>query len=258
MILAVSPLARTDVSRGSGKRVEIQRPSVCIIAHNAYGAMRGGLAGHIGGAEHQTAMLARWLAGRGYQTSLLTWDEAQSDKTVIDGVTVLGICGANAGIPGLRFLHPRTTGLFAAMWRANADVYYHNSAEYITGLAAAWCQWQGRAFIYSVASDVACDRTLPVMSALRDRTLYRYGLRHASKIIVQTDRQRDLLKTSFGLDAVQLAMPCRLPVGESRAGNAAPPSTRVVWVGRIDKMKRLEWLLDIAEKMPDAGFVNAN
>ena len=81
-------------------------PSICIIAHNAYGAMRGGLSGHIGGAEHQTALLARWLAERGYPTSLLTWDEGQSDETVIAGVRIIRICGAEAGIPGLRFIHP--------------------------------------------------------------------------------------------------------------------------------------------------------
>ena len=235
-------------------------PSICIIAHNAYGAMRGGLSGHIGGAEHQTALLARWLAERGYPTSLLTWDEGQSDETVIAGVRIIRICGAEAGIPGLRFIHPRTTGLFAAMRQANADIYYHNAAENVTGIAAAWCQWRHRVFIYSVASDVACHCGLPAMNSMRDRALYRYGLRHADGIVVQTNRQRDLLKESFGLDAVPLPMPCRLPVAEIPSGNDLPPSGRVAWVGRIDKMKRMEWILDIAEKMPDLAFdlVGAN
>lgn len=234
--------------------------SICIIAHNAFGAMCGGLTGHIGGAEHQAALLAKWLTKRGYRTTLLTWNEGQPNSSTIDGVNILGICRAQAGLPGLRFFHPRTTGLFAAMRQANADVYYHNSAESVTGLAAAWCQWRRRAFVYSVASDVACERKLPAMRELRDRTLYRYGLRHASRIIVQTDRQRILLKRSFGLDAVPLPMPCCLPVPQFDSGNWQPLSPRVAWVGRIDKMKRMEWILDIAEKMPDLAFdvVGAN
>lgn len=232
----------------------ITKPSICIIAHNAYGAMLGGMAGHIGGAEHQTALLAKWLAGRGYPTSLLTWDEGQSDDCIIDGVRVIGISSAEAGVPGLRFFHPRTTGLFAAMRRANANIYYQNSAENVTGLAAAWCQWCRRVFIYSVASDVACERKLPAMRGLRDRLLYRYGLRHATRIIVQTHRQENLIKESFGLDSMPLPMPCRLPVAVRLAGNAVPPEQRVAWVGRVVPLKRMEWLLDIAARMPDVEF----
>ncbi len=146
------------------------------------------------------------------------------------------------------------------MKRANADLYYHNSAENVTGLAAVWCQWRRRVFIYSVASDVACERKLPAMRGMRDRVLYRYGLRHATRIIVQTHRQGRLLKESFRLDSVPLPMPCRLPVAFAFKENATLPPVRVVWVGRIDRMKRMEWILDIAERMPNIEFdiVGAN
>lgn len=51
------------------------KPHICLIVPNAYGAMAGGRSGHIGGAEHQTTMTARWFAAKGYPVSLVTWDE---------------------------------------------------------------------------------------------------------------------------------------------------------------------------------------
>ena len=54
---------------------------VCIISHFAYGAMTGGATGHIGGVERQTTMLARWLARRDHEVTLLTWDEGQGNHS---------------------------------------------------------------------------------------------------------------------------------------------------------------------------------
>ena len=55
-------------------RAEDRRLSICLVAHNAAGAMFGGDQGHIGGVERQTSLMARWLAARGYGVSVLTWD----------------------------------------------------------------------------------------------------------------------------------------------------------------------------------------
>lgn len=227
---------------------------ICIVAQNAYGALAGGTSGHVGGAEHQTTVLARWLAGRGHQVSLLTWDEGQPDGAVIDGVRVVTMCAPDRGLPGLRFVHPRFTSLLGALRRAEAEVYYHNSAEYVTGLVAVWCRLHRRRFVYSVASDVACDIRLPVMPKRYERVLYRCGLRKAHRIIVQTDTQRRLLHDGFGLDSVALPMPCPGPTAEEHARTPAPAPNTVAWVGRAAAMKRLEWMLEVAGRMPAVTF----
>jgi glycosyltransferase involved in cell wall biosynthesis len=231
-----------------------EKPAICIIAHNAYGAMCGGKNGYVGGAEHQTSFTARWLASQGYETSVLTWDEGQPPVSMIDGVKIISICPSEKGLPGLRFFYPRLTGLYAAMRRADADIYYHNSAEYVTGLAADWCRRQGRAFVYSVASDVACDPKLPVMPKAYERILYRRGLTGAHKILVQTNRQKNALREGFGLAAVPLPMPCAGPSEQDFQQLNSPEPHRVAWIGRAAPVKRLEWLLDIAEKMPQVTF----
>lgn len=232
----------------------MKKPSICIIAHNAYGALTGGAQGHIGGAERQTSLMAKWFAAAGHETSLITWGGRELDGQRVAGVTVRTVGGATDGLPVLRFLHPRLTGLHAALRRADADVYYHNAAEAVTGLAAAWCRRHGRTFVYSAAAELACDIRLPLMSKSYERLLYRHGVRHAHLRIVQTRAQQRLLEQGWGLSSVVLPMPCPGPDAADFCAPAQPQPARVIWVGRVDDNKRLDWFLDVAAKLPSATF----
>lgn len=227
---------------------------ICIVSHFAYGALSGSATGRlVGGVEWQTSLTAKWMASRGYHTSMLTWDEGQPDHQILDGVHVIKICRRDAGLPGVRFFHPRWSGLVRAMNEADADVYYHNCGEYVTGQVAAWCRSNGRAFVYSVASDPDCDPRLPEMKTRRERVLYRFGLRHATRIVVQTTRQQQMLKDGFGLESRVIPMPCPSP-GVDSPDCERDEVPRVAWVGRVVPLKRLEWLLEIAERLPHVRF----
>jgi len=232
------------------------KPRICFVAHFAYGAMAGGDSGHIGGVERQTSLMARWFAAQGYQVSMLTWDEGQEDGVEIDGVRMFKMCRKDAGIKGLRFFWPRWTSLVAAMKRADADVYYQNCAEGVTGQVALWCRRHGRKFVYSIASDPDCDRLLPQMRTYHERILYRYGLKTAEKVIVQTQRQQEMLQSNFGRDSVILPMPCSGPSKDEciSCKQAADGAGRVLWIGRICKPKRPDRLLDLAEACPNLSF----
>lgn len=227
--------------------------SICLVTHNAYGAMVGGAAGHIGGVERQTTLMARWLAARGHRVDIVTWDEGQRDGSEIDGVRVLKLCRRDAGLPGLRFFHPRWSSLNSALRRADARVYYQNCGEYVTGQVALWARRHQRRFVYSVALDADCDPQLPAMRTRRERLLYRYGLRHAHRIIVQTETQRSLLRSGFGLDSIVLPMPSPGPA-EDRIPPSPPRPKLVLWVGRITEQKRPDLLLDLATLCPDVHF----
>jgi len=227
-------------------------PSVCIVAHRAYGAITGGTSGHAGGVEHQTALTARWLAARGHDVQLIVWDEGSGREETIAGVRVIKICREADGIRGLRFFHPRWTALNGALAAADADLYYHNCGEYVTGQVALWCRRHGRRFIFSVASDPECDPALPIMQQ-RERLLYRYGLRRADRIITQTRRQQQMLRDGFGLEATVLPMPCA-GIPEMRPEALTDRPARVVWVGRLSAEKRLEMLPEVAALLPDVRF----
>jgi glycosyltransferase involved in cell wall biosynthesis len=196
--------------------------------------------------------MAKWLAARGHDVTVVTWDEGQRDGTVVDGVRVRVACRRDAGLPGLRFLHPRWSGLCRALRRADADVYYQNCGEYVTGQVALWCRWHGRPFVYSVAADADCDRRLPLMRTLRERVLYRHGLRSARRVIVQTRTQQRLLGDGFGVSAVVEPMPC--PEADGRCTPPGESRARVLWLGRICDVKRPEWFLELARACPEFAF----
>lgn len=229
---------------------------ICLVAHYAYGMISGSTHGHAGGVERQTSLTARWLASRGHKVSLITWDEGQDEIVDIDGVQVIKMCRANAGIPFMRFFYPRWTSLSKALRKAGADLYYHNCAEYITGQIALWCRIHSKQFVYSVASDTECNPLLPEMRTFRERIFYRYGLRKADRIIVQTLKQQKMLLQGFGLSSEVLPMPCPMPATNDYCPRQPPErdNYRVLWIGRIDKEKRLELLMEVALKLPEVTF----
>ena len=227
--------------------------NICFVAHYAYRAMSGIGDGHIGGVERQTSLMAKWLAKRGHRVTVIVWDEGQPDQSVVERVKVLKICRRDAGIPGIRFFVPRWSSLLRALRHADADIYYQNCAEYITGQVALWVRSRRRKFIYSVASDPECDPQLDILDSIRERILYRLGLKMADAVIAQTTRQQHQLQSGFDVNATVLPMPCAKPQ-RSDQSKKKRLRTKVLWVGRIDRIKRAEIILRVARDCPDIEF----
>lgn len=230
------------------------KPKICLIAHKAYGAMANANSAHIGGVEWQTTLMAKWLAAREYDISMLTWDTDHPENQIIDKVKLIKICHENAGFPGLRFFHPKWTSLIQAMKAADADIYYQNCGECVTGQAALWCKKNKKKFVYSVANDVDVQKNLPEMKKLRDRILYRYGIKNADKIIVQTEFQKKLLKQSFNRESTVIPMPCTGPSQQEYQPPELKTPLRILWIARICRQKRPDKLINIAKKCHDINF----
>ena len=224
---------------------------ICLVAHNAFGALTG-RDGHLGGVELQTAMLAEYLAGCGWDVSCITWRESSEPVMCANNVRILQLCAKDDGVPGIRFFHPRWTSLVKAMRQADADLYYQNGAEYVTGQVGLFCRLTDRKFVFSAASDSDSDRTLPALPRLREKWLYRYGLRVADSVIVQTEYQKQAMWSGFGVLSDVLPMPCKIPALERHTEES--DEARIIWVGRIIRSKRLEMLLEIAERENDLRF----
>jgi glycosyltransferase involved in cell wall biosynthesis len=228
--------------------------SVCIAAHKAYGALQGGTSGHIGGVEWQTSLMAKWLSNQGHSVSMLTWDEGGPPVEVIDGVRIIKICRQDSGLPALRFFHPKWSGLTRAMRQADADVYYQNGSECVTGQVAMWCRNNRRKFVFSSASDGDCEAHLPGLVSFWERKLYCYGLRHTAATIVQTEKQRALLKSNFQLESQMIPMPCAHAISRETPADIDKRPKRVLWIGRIYQVKRPDRLVELAENCPEITF----
>jgi glycosyltransferase involved in cell wall biosynthesis len=241
---------------GGGGLVELQRPiRVCFVALQAYNVLSGDRgSSHIGGAEVQQCVIARELVRRGYCVSFATLDHGQPDGEDLAGIRVFKSYAPDAGLYGLRFFHPRMTSLWAAMSRADADVYFQRTSDSVTGVVAAFCQWRKRRFIFSIGATADCDPALPNCRARRERWLYLYGLRRANLIVAQTRVQQEQLRKHFGRESILVRSAAPDPGKTQPAWSTGGWRPRFLWVGRNCREKRPELLLDLARRCPEAEF----
>ncbi len=234
-------------------------PSLCIVSPMAlpllaeeYGE-RGA-----GGAELQAASLARALARRGFRVSMVVNDYGQRDGARWHGVTTFKACRPDGGIPVVRFVHPRWTSTWAAMRRADADIYYLNCHSMQVGQVALFARTHGRKSVYRVTSDADCSPGTLIMRYWRDRKLFSYGLRRVDLVLAQTSEQQAALRRNFGRES--LLTDSFVDLTDSFVdshGSPRPLSQRdidVLWVGNFRALKRPELLLELARRLPQLRF----
>ena len=205
----------------------------------------------MGGAEVQQSNLARLFVANGYRVSMITMDYGQPDRARVDGVTVHKVFKPDAGLPVVRFFHPRLTSMWRALREVDADIYYCRSASIWIWLVAEYCRRNGKRSIYAGASDVDF---LPEVGGqirfARDRWLYRRGLAAADAIVAQNEAQRATCREHVGRDATIIPSCYELPKQRSH-----DERDLVLWVAMIQPSKRPELLLEIAARLPQRRFV---
>jgi glycosyltransferase involved in cell wall biosynthesis len=201
-----------------------------------------------GGEQVQQTLLAKALARRGHQVSMVVFDLGQEDGASWQQVSTFKAFRADAGLPVLRFVHPRWSKMWSAMRRADADIYYMSCAGMHLGLAALFCQRYRRKFVFRAAHDRDCEPDQLLVQYWRDKKLYEYGLRRAHGIFVQTARQRKAMKANYGLRSTIAEMLVDPPEQERKR------EVDVLWVNNIRQFKRPDLLLELARRMPHLSF----
>jgi glycosyltransferase involved in cell wall biosynthesis len=205
----------------------------------------------IGGEQVQQTLLAKALARQGYEVTMITADYGQPEGAVWHDVKVHKAYALNAGLPVVRFLHPRWSGMWSALRRADADVYYVSCASPIVGQVAMFCRRHGKKFIFRVASDVDCIPDQLIITYWRDRKLYAYGLRRAHGVLVQSLYQQRLLQQNYRVPSSVAGMLVE------PANGCAPFSERdltVLWVNNLRSLKRPDLYFELADALPELSF----
>jgi glycosyltransferase involved in cell wall biosynthesis len=202
----------------------------------------------VGGEPVQQTLLARALARRGHDVSMVSADLGQADGMECEGVRIFKSYRPDAGVPVLRFAHPRWTGLWSALKRADADLYYTSCAGMEVGLLALFCRQFGKRFVFRSASDSDCDPSRLLVRYARDRWLYAYGLRRADAILVQSAAQARTLLRSYALESRVAGMLVEPPL------SAPTHDLDVLWVGNMRRVKRPDRVLWLASRMPQFRF----
>ena len=226
-------------------------PHVCIVAPNAFPLLSGDRRMQvIGGAELQMVIVAKLLAARGRRVSMICLDFGQPDQLLVDGVQVIRAYRPEEGIPVLRFLWPRLTTMWACLNRANADIYYQQTAGMITGVVAAFSRLKGRKSVFASASNPDLFPNTPRIQYARDRWIYEYGLKHVDTIFVQNKEQETLCRKHLGRVPVIVPNCYALPSQRKSGGQVL----YVLWVSTIRPIKRPQLFLDLAEALPELRF----
>jgi glycosyltransferase involved in cell wall biosynthesis len=231
-----------------------RKAHVCFVAPFAWPVFSGDRnIKLVGGAEVQQTILMRLLQKKGYRVSLVCLDFGQPQGAVVDGITVYKTYRYDAGIPLLRFFHPRLTKVWKALRAADADIYYQRSAAMLTAVVAEFCRRNGRRSVYAGASDMDFQRGKQQIRYARDRWLYDWGVAHVDRVVVQNTAQLEACRAGYGREAT-LIRSCYAPP-EGSAGSQPGRGDAVLWVGTVHDYKRPEMLLEIARRLPHRRFV---
>ncbi|UCG52468.1 MAG: glycosyltransferase family 4 protein [Candidatus Latescibacterota bacterium] len=219
---------------------------ICIVSPTLPLYFRHDETARVGGSEVQAAFLVRALSSAGHEVTAVVADLRPDDALP---------CPAHNshrsrdGVPGLRFFHPRLTGVYRALGRADADVYYQRNASMLTGVTALYCRRKGKLFVYGAGSDTDFWFRAARMDNFRDRCLFYMGLKLAHGVVVQNQFQkRRYLEKHRG--------PVRVIANGIDVTD--PENTRtpdlIVWTGGIRRIKQPEIFLELARRIPEQQF----
>jgi glycosyltransferase involved in cell wall biosynthesis len=219
---------------------------ICLLGLDNLHVLAPEYAQHtVGGESVQQTLLARALSGRGHEVSMVVFDYGQRDGAQWESIRAFKAYALDAGLPALRFIHPRWTGLWSALARADADLYYTSCAGMHVGLLALFCRRARRRFVFRTASDSDCDPSRLLVRFARDRWLYQYGLRRADAVLTQSAFQARALERHYALHGRTAAMLVESP----RA--AAFRDVDVLWTSNVRRVKRPDRILELAGRLPD-------
>lgn len=202
----------------------------------------------IGGEQVQQTLLAQALARRGHDVSMVVYDYGQRKHAQWKGISTYRSYRQNAGLPILRFIHPRWTRTWSALKRANADLYYVSCAGMHLGLLAIFCRIYNKKFVFRVAHDTDCQPNALLIKYWRDKKLYEYGLKRAHAILVQSTQQKAALQNNYKMDGTVARMLVNPPAGEIQR------DVDILWVNNIRPFKRPDLILALAKMLPKLRF----
>lgn len=237
---------------------------VCLVGHSAAGLLRAAA----GGSERQTALLARELAARGHDVSLVA-TILEGDERVIEGVRVIPAWDPHHGVRFARALAYRYPRLLRVLRAQRADVYYSRGAGFHTPFVVLAARGQRARSVLALASDrdlypssrsalfaVGGSRLSPLVSWLAHLSYRHWALPAATCVAVQNREQGDACD-ALGLRNVVLHN-ILVPPPEELVG--IRPERDVIWAGNVLEGRRSKGLDDLAElagALPEVGFTVA-
>ena len=224
---------------------------ICFVSIEAYATLRPGVSDIAGGAGFQVVQLGRRLTDLGHEVSYVVGDFGQPFRDVAGGFTTYRasrISGKKNPFRGLA----NAARIFRAMRAARAKHYVLRANRNLVFFVLIFSKLLGARFTFMVADHRhVTKRGIAGMNGVI-RSLYRWSLRNADRVTVQTEEQKRLLMENIGVRGFLVP-----------SGIVVPPlpepgrSHDVSFVGSIKPIKRPDRFADIARRLPGRRFVVA-
>jgi len=222
--------------------------TICFVSLSAYGYFVDNpeIAG--GGAQRQFYLLSRALSDD-YNVHVIVGDYGQPERVVHDGVTLHRAYKPDTEatvVDQFQQLHR----LAMTIRSVDAGVYISRGNPRLAGVVWALVRLFGGQWLYHVASDGHIETPEEYVSGPLGR-LYWTAITHADAIVVQTDRQNQVITRRYGQQSTVI------PNGYPPAEEIAPQDDRefVLWIGRLEPdEKRPDLFVELAEQLPETAF----
>jgi glycosyltransferase involved in cell wall biosynthesis len=225
---------------------------ICFVAMNIYPCLAGKYGQEtIGGAEVQQVFIGKSLQEKGIDVAYVTKDFGQKEIEEIDGMKVYKTYRTGSGLPGTTFFYPYMYSIWRSMKAADADIYYTRCAGGLVGIVAMFCKNHKKKMIFAGAHDNDFTLDLPMMTHRIKKMMYRWGLRQADRVIVQSSHQRKLLNLNYQKQGVLIR---NFSIHDEKTIPAEDKNI-ILWVSTLRKWKRPDWFLALSQKFPNEKFV---
>lgn len=237
---------------------------IAIVSLQAYPLFDPTCKGKFGGAEMQIVLVARGLAARGHDVTVITFDHGQSRsergqppskggqpaEQTFDGVRVIKSVRPVTGRQWIRGVVAqfRVLGLLRSL---DPDVILQPSVTGLVLTAAVSALVRGKRAASVIMNDNAF--TGECLKRGLDQLSFELGLRLCDAIIVINRFQEEAARRLRFRRARQVSLvgtPCVIPPEPESA-----PREYVLWVGRCMPIKRPELFVQLAARLPEEKFV---
>lgn len=201
-----------------------------------------------GGAELQMFQLAVTLQLRpGYDVHFITNSSLPEDVDS-HGLTLHVIRPVARGIKGLAVLE-NLRRWHSVMRQTGCDVFVQSSQGGPTRQMALVSKLLGARFVYYAASDADVDGSL-LESRPRVRRLFFWGLEHADVVFSQNRFQQEDLRKRHSVRSTILRNGFKVPTNYPERHRE-----HILWVSSVQRLKRPELFIRLAQRMPEERFV---
>ena len=224
---------------------------ICFVAMSAYPLLIGGRPKSVVGPDVHSFSLAKELVKRGFQVSVITYNNGGAPVEYINGMEIIKTYRESSRLNKVL----KAFCIWKAIRIAKAHIYVHSGGLSIS----LFCRLMSKKNIYEIASDALTSREL-IDPKNREFHRPRFSLAEffhqlditlADIIIVQNEFQKKMLKQNYNKDGILIKVPFTLSEQEKPEKEKTPV---ILWVGSIAEVKQPELLLKLAEVMPKTKF----